>query len=345
MNDAVHLPRVPFGRDDSTILPFIFSLLKNLLQQRGVDVSKLTKESGVASEALDEQETLLTFVQAEKIIANALALSGEPGLGLVLGEHESWKDWGMLGYAIFSCKSGWEAMDVAANYYQTTTSMTTLDITLEGEDFLFASTPAHAVSDDIHRFLLEEDFGGFVSFIREVQGREFNPTEVSFTYSEPDYVQQYRDFFQCSIIFDAPISRVLMPANILDFHLKTYNPVAESMAIKLCDEILNQQDANRGLVNKVYLTLLKNPDKFLSVEEVAQELGMSERNLRRMLKELNTSYRDILNDVRKEIAIRYLKESDLSMEHIAELVGFSDSSSFYRSFKKWTGKAPTSFRS
>ncbi len=345
MNDAVQLPRAPFGRDDSTVLPYLFSLLKKLLQQRGIDNSRLTNESGFALEALDDQDTLLTFNQAEKIIVNALELSGEPGLGLVLGEHESWQDWGMLGYAIFSCKSGWEAMDIAANYYQTTTSMTNLDISLDDEILSFSSTPTHSVSDDIHRFLLEEDFGGFISFIREVQGKESNAIEVSFTYPEPDYVQRYHDFFQCPITFDAPISKVRMPASILDFHIKSYNPVAESMAIKLCDEILSQQDANRSLVNKVYLTLLKNPDNFLSVEEVAQELGMSERNLRRMLKELNTSYRDILNDVRKEIAIRYLQESDLSMEHIADLVGFSDSSSFYRSFKKWTGKAPTSYRS
>jgi AraC-like DNA-binding protein len=345
MNDAVQLPRAPFGRDDSTVLPYLFSLLKKLLQQRGIDISRLTSESGIALEGLDDQDTLLTFNQAEKIIMNALALSGEPGLGLVLGEHESWQDWGMLGYAIFSCKSGWEAMEIASSYYQTSTSMTNLDISLEDEVFSFSSTPTHSVSDEIHRFLLEEDFGGFTSFIREAQGNESNAMEVSFTYSEPDYVQQYHDFFRCPIIFDAPVSRVLMPASILDFHIKSYNPVAESMAIKLCDEILSQQNANRGLVNKVYLTLLKNPDKFLSVEEVAQELGMSERNLRRMLKELNTSYRDILNDVRKEIAIRYLQGSDLSMEHIAELVGFSDSSSFYRSFKKWTGRAPTSYRS
>lgn len=345
MNEAVHLPRAPFGRGDKTILPYLFSLLKNLLQQRGVDIARLTSGSDIASEELDEQDTLLTFDQAEKIILNALALSGDPGLGLVLGEHESWKDWGMLGYAIFSCKSGWEAMEIAASYYQTSTSMTNLEITHEGEVFSFASTPTHSVSDEIHRFLLEEDFGGFINFIREVQGKEFHASEVSFTYSEPDYVQRYRDFFQCPLKFDAPVSRVLMPASILDFHASSYNPVAESMAIKLCDEILNQQDANRGLVNKVYLTLLKNPDRFLGVEEVAEELGMSERNLRRMLKELNTSYRDILNDVRKEIAIRYLQGSDLSMEHIAELVGFSDSSSFYRSFKKWTGKAPTSYRS
>jgi AraC-like DNA-binding protein len=66
--------------------------------------------------------------------------------------------------------------------------------------------------------------------------------------------------------------------------------------------------------------------------------------MRRILKELNTSFQEIFDDVRKDMAISYLENSDLMQEEIAEKLGFSEASSFYRAFKKWTGKPPTAYR-
>lgn len=77
---------------------------------------------------------------------------------------------------------------------------------------------------------------------------------------------------------------------------------------------------------------------------LARSLGMSERSLRRRLDELGTSFRDVLDAVRKELALNHVKDRRLSLSEVAFLLGFSEPSTFHRAFKRWTGDTPAAFR-
>lgn len=320
-------------------------MLKTVLQERGIDVQLLTQGTDIGRDELDQLGTLVSFDQSLSILKNALKLSGNPALGLEIGQRESLSDLGMLGYAIASCKNGWDAMRISASYYQTTTNLTTLEMNVSEGMWIRKSTPIHPVEPDLFRLIVEEDLCGTVKLARDFCDNEVNLLAAHFAYPEPAYVEKYHDFFDCPLVFDAAVSQIVVPESNLQIHNQGYNRITEDLALKLCDEMLDHQDAKRSLVSKVHMVLLRQPDNFPSVQGVAVELGMSERNLRRTLKDMRTSYQEIFNNVRKEIAIRYLQSSDLAMEDIAQLLGFSDSSSFYRSFKKWTDKAPTAFRS
>lgn len=342
--ETLRAPLPTFERNDRVIPIYLFQLLKAVLQERGKDTGQLTKNIGIDSQELDQLDTLVSFDQSLGIIENALELSGDPALGLEIGRRENLSDLGMLGYAIASCKNGFDAVRISASYYQTTTNLTTVEMDQTDGIWSRRSIPIHPVEPRLFRFIVEEDLCGMVKLSRDFSDTDIELQEVHFAYPQPSYVDQYREFFNCPLVFDAEVSQIIAPESCLNFKNKSYNRITEDLALKLCDEMLDHQDAKRSLVNKVHMALLRQPDNFPPVQSVAEELGMSERNLRRALKDLHTSYQDIFNNVRKGIAIRYLQDSSLAMEDIAQLIGFSDSSSFYRSFKQWTGKAPTAYR-
>ena len=81
-----------------------------------------------------------------------------------------------------------------------------------------------------------------------------------------------------------------------------------------------------------------------TLKEIAPRLRMSSRTLHRRLEEERTSYRDILNEVRRELATRHLQERHLAIGEIAFMLGFSEPSAFHRAFKRWTGRAPLDYR-
>jgi len=342
--DETRPARAPFERQDKSIATFLFSLLKGYLQKSGLDVESLTDDTGLEAAALDYQGTLLSFDQCQTIIANALRLSRDPALGINLGRQETLKDFGMFGYAIASSSSGWDALKIASHYYRASTSLSDIDFEVTQGRLSITSSPSHPLALALHRFVTEEDFASILCILRSHFGEDVQVETICFDYPEPAYRQAYEDFFRCPLSFDAPVSQLCISTQLLDVRAPSYNPVTEDIAIKFCANLLEQQDANRSLISQVNVVLLRNPEKFPSIQQVADQLGLSERSLRRRLKTLNTSYRSLLNNLRKEIAIRYLRESNLSLDEIAALIGLSDSSSFYRSFKQWTGKAPSHYR-
>ncbi|NKI18703.1 helix-turn-helix transcriptional regulator [Spongiibacter sp. KMU-166] len=113
--------------------------------------------------------------------------------------------------------------------------------------------------------------------------------------------------------------------------------------IKACRELLDEISSQGSLKSCVVDVLIGSPGAFPSIEQVAKKLEMSTRSLRRKLQQEGTSYQDLLQEVRLGLAKQYLRDK-LSVEQIAELLGYSETSAFSRAFKGWTGKAPQEFR-
>jgi len=334
----------PFGRQDPVIPTYVFHLLNTLLQEQGLDTEQLTADTGIQAGELIEDGTFVSFDQGIKLIGNALRLSDDSALGLSVGSRESISDMGVLGYAIVSSKNLREVLQLTRRYVQTSTNLTKFDVSFQQAECHLQITPTHPVDADLYRYLVDEDLAVTVKLVRDYFHPEYTPLAVHFSYPAPPQQQRYHDFFRCPVHFDTEVSQIIFEEKGLDFTNPKHNPVSKNLALKMCEQMLAQQNAQRGLVGRVQSAILSQPGNFPSTQEVAERLNMSERSLRRRLKELDTSYQEIFNLVRRDIALRYLQDTKLELEDIAQLVGFSDSSSFYRSFKRWTNKAPSEFR-
>ena len=161
---------------------------------------------------------------------------------------------------------------------------------------------------------------------------------------KPKDTSRHDEIFKCPIDYNNDVCEFRVSKSFIDEVLPTGNAELVRINEQVLNEYLKRFNKN-DTVAAVYNTLLKLlPHGEPGREKVADALGTSGRSLHRKLKELNTSYKVILDDARKNLALEYIKQPDISMITITYQLGFSDSTSFSRSFKRWTGSSPSDYR-
>jgi AraC-like DNA-binding protein len=175
-------------------------------------------------------------------------------------------------------------------------------------------------------------------------GSAFFVREFHVTYSPSGDASEYAALYGAPVLFGQSANRLVFDSGWLDRAPTLGNEITYATVVRLCDAQIEEFQFRRGLVGEVRQILMKNlmrPKKF---EDVAQDLNMSARTLRRKLREENSSFRQVMDELRRDIALRYLRETDLTVEEIAESLGFSDAAGFRQAFRRWTNAAPHEFR-
>ena len=168
--------------------------------------------------------------------------------------------------------------------------------------------------------------------------------EVKLMRNSPKDTSRHDAIFNCPIIYNSDICEFRVSKTFFDQVLPTGNAELARINEQVLNEYLTRFHKN-DTVAAVYNCLLELlPHGEPSRDKVADTLGTSSRSLHRKLKELDTSYKVILDDARKHLAMLYIKQPDISMITITYQLGFSDSTSFSRSFKRWTGCSPSDYR-
>ena len=329
--------------DRKCIPPFLFNLLVRVIDEQGLDSQALFAGVNLAAADLAAEDTRVSFSEALQMVANAYRLSGDDALGLTIADAVNISDWGMMGYAVASCATLGDALQIGQRYNRAATRLTDNVIEAAGDTYSFYSAPLYRAGE-LERFLVEEDLGGVVGMLHRYLGEDANPHRVDFAYPEPAYAARYAAHFRCPLHFGQTRSRIVWGAEQMARPMPQRNPAATAMAVKHCEQLI-AEDRDRGsMVDQVRSYLVQSPGHYPPIGEVSAAFNMSESSLRRALKTLDSSYQQILNDVRMKLAIEYLTTSRLKLEEVALLVGYSDLSNFRRAFRGWTGVAPMAYR-
>jgi AraC-like DNA-binding protein len=329
--------------DRKCIPPFLLNLVIRVLEQQALPTQGLLQGLDLEEQDLADQDTRISFREALQVVSNAYHISGDEALGLTIAEAVNIADWGMMGYAVSSCGTLGEALQIGQRYNRAATRLTDNSIASEAGTYSHCCSPLYSAGE-LERFLVEEDLGGVVGMLHRYLGDEANPLEVHFTYPEPDYPDRYVSHFRCPLRFEQGRNRIIWDARQMSRAMPQRNPAATAMAVKHCEQLI-AEDRDRGsMVDKVRSYLVQSPGHYPPIQEVSSAFNMSESSLRRTLKALDSSYQEILNDVRKKLAIEYLTTSSLKLEEVALLVGYSDLSNFRRAFRGWTGRPPMDYR-
>jgi AraC-like DNA-binding protein len=179
---------------------------------------------------------------------------------------------------------------------------------------------------------------------RFLVGEPLQGVELGFAYPEPAYGARYAEVFGCPLAFDQPYHFISLPTEYLARPMALANPATVQMCEQQCEALLATLDVQEGLLTRIRRLLLARPGEFPDLDSAARELHTSGRSLRRHLSSLGTTYQQVLDDVRKRLALQYLTTTHLPLYEIALLLGFNDQSNFRRAFRKWTGKLPTDYR-
>ena len=179
---------------------------------------------------------------------------------------------------------------------------------------------------------------------RDVMGPSFVPHELHVTYGPPTDATTSPAAFGCNVLFGQSENRLLFDAAWLDATPQLGNKITFSSLGQLCDELIEELQLHVGFAGKVREILLVNLAQPTSFNAVAKCLKMSTRTLRRRLLEENTSYRDLIDELRMNVAIKYLRDTEFKIEDIADFLGFSGAANFRHAFHRWTERTPQEFR-
>ena len=177
-------------------------------------------------------------------------------------------------------------------------------------------------------------------YARELSTVPFRLHAVELAHPAPADIAAYRTWFDAPVIFDAEVTQLVMPRAALDAPLVSSDPTLLAILTRAADDIAKRTPTDplmTSQVKRVLHEVLRSDEGH--VEVVAKRLGLTSRSLQRRLKDEGSTFNAIREDVRRELARRYLDDG-LAIAEISFLLGFSEPSAFFRAFKRWTGTTP-----
>src|ERR1700731_552266 len=288
-------------------------------------------------------------VSANELIqsyCNAIRLSRNPHFAYQTGLRFHVSTYGMYGFAILSSTDFRRTMAFAVEYHQLAAPL--VDVQFSEQDKVAVWTmspfPFPQVDAPLYKFIVELQAGVHVSLHRDVMGQSFGVSELQFTFGRPRAAKNDVRIFGCPVLYGQPENKILFDRNWLGRTPNFGNEVTYSEVLQLCDKLLTELELNTGMagkVRKIFLACLGQPTSF---DLIAERLGMSSRTLRRKLEQEGTSFRELIDELRAQGAIKYVRDTDLTVEDIAFALGFSDAAAFRHAFRRGPKRAPHEYR-
>jgi AraC-like DNA-binding protein len=316
--------------------------LVELMRRRGVYPADVLEGTGIDESMLDDHEARVSYRQRIHQLENVIAIV-PPGDWLEWRDDVSISDYGLLGYAMMSSATLEKAIQIAVRYHKMAGAMFELIFVRDGDDAVLRLDHLLA-GGTVGQLVVEDVFAGITPLIRLLTGTDFNPNVICFNHSEPEYAEKYRDIFDCRIRFDQKFAEYRFDAALLAQPLAEADANTARICEESCRKLLTQMEIETDIVSRICHLLLSTPGEFPKLDSIASRLSIGTRTLRRRLKTLGTSYQKILDDVKKELAIEYLQTTNLSIQEISDLLGYSEVTNFRRAFVKWVDVSPYRYR-
>ena len=318
-------------------------LIYEAMKKKGIDTGAIFSRLGV-DENYVYTEQLRTPHSAQIFFWQAVEdVSGDPDVGLHLGQLLPAYNGQVLEYLFLSSPTFGEGLRRAQNYQRLLSDAANTGFFIEGDH---ACMVLDTASDDVRRLKhFNECFVlGLITFFRSITDSHFHPSCIEFEHERNEGQDHVREVFGCDVTFGAPESRLYFPVKLLSHA----SPHAEPELLDLHERFAIAQVARLekrdivGQVERVVAELLDSGGS--SLDAVAERLGIRPRTLRTRLSEADTSFNQVLADFRYRLARRLLATTDESIDEIVYLTGFSEPSTFYRAFKRWSGMTPIGYR-
>jgi len=313
------------------------------LNNNNISTQELLHGTDVTEKMLFESETMLSYRTTVQIIERALRISPIAHIGLALGTRQSPSAMGVLGYACNCCATIEDAMNMAVKYQRV--SSTLLQAKWHQENgHLYWKSRAPIELGKILVCAIEEEFLTLYKSFEMLTGKNIHFLEMHFQYPEPEYVELYQQIFNCPLYFSADENIVVLNDEILNVPILQANSLSIAAAERMCISFIEKNPIIEDMEMCVRQLINEQGELFPDEEFIADKLNITSRTLRNKLALLGTSYREIIDSIRKKSALEYLIKKSLTMNEIAEKTGYSDARSFRRAFKKWTGATPDEYR-
>lgn len=325
-------------------LPVIYlRQIAEQIQHGGGDVGRWLGSSQLSEAHLGDPSLVVPHPVLRKLILDAMAITNEPALGLIVGARLAANSHGILGYAAMNSSTLREALELLVRYLRVRTSLVMLRYEIHGDTArLVFSEPAPL--GDIRRPVLEGVMLTIKNLLDHITTGACHIRQAAFPFEAPAYAALARDSFKCEVQYDQSWAGFALPSGVIDQALKLADPAAFQGALLICQRELEQITRDESLGAKVRRIMLGKPGQFPSLSATAKLFHLTPRTLHRRLLQEGTSFKEILEDVRHMLALEQIKTGHLTVQEIAYTLGYTDIANFRRAFKRWEGVAPSGYR-
>jgi AraC-like DNA-binding protein len=314
------------------------------LKSVGLDVHALFAEAQLDLSSIDNPDTRYDTEKISLLWELAAARSGNPFIGLAMADTLQPAAFDVVAYAMMTCKDLQTGLDFLLRY-QRVVSDAVMVTTEEAGEGCWIGVELSGGKRPMPRHRIDFVFTTLQAFFRWITGSEMHPLTVEFVHDAPDDARTYTEVFHCPVRFDAQSNRMLFSCADLKRPLQASNPVLAEMHDRYAGERLARLEKDRTSI-KARESIMRRLAAGDPVRgDVARELCMSERTLQRRLAEEGTSFHQIVDDSRRELAQRYLNQPQLGLAQVASRLGFTDRSTFSRACKRWFDLTPSEYRS
>ncbi|WP_447791956.1 AraC family transcriptional regulator ligand-binding domain-containing protein [Pseudomonas farris] len=302
--------------------------------------------ASLTRQAIDEPLTRISLRQLLLVLSSCCNTIEDPMLALRIGQQLHLTAYGMAGFALLSSATLEEAIEIANDFALLLNLKQRLRV--ERQDALARITLVDNFSlvgnDKYFCALLETS--KVLTLLRDILGHRFEATWISLNITGSDQeAEAISALLQVPVTLNSTQNSICFHSQFLGMSLPQSHSITHNACKTLCTIQLQEVSQRYNLCYQIQKILLASTSCIPALTEIAGQLHLSPRTLRRRLEAMDTSYNQILEELRKKLAIRYLLDTPMTTEAISEKLSYSDAANFRHAFKRWTGASPKAFRS
>jgi AraC-like DNA-binding protein len=314
-----------------------------LLREFDCSPEQILGEAGLNLAQFEDPDTEISFLAGSKMLARCVAATGCQNFGLLMGQRAGTSSLGLAGFILRFAANVDVALLALLRHLELHDQGGVPVVTTRGEVSSLGyaiNLPGVEAADQIY------DLSTAMScnIMRDLCGQSWNPTQVLLARRRPPDLAPYRRFFRATLRFDAEQNAVTFPTSLLGHPLASADPALFRHLEQEADARHDSRPVNTTrLVRRILRKSLVNGH--FSASDIAGQLCMHERTMHRHLVNENTSFRRELESIRYEVARQLLSKNKKPLSEIANALGYAETSTFSRAFRRWSGTPPTRWRS
>lgn len=322
----------------------IGALITQVAAARGVNAKVLMQDAGFDPAWLNDADARIPLDLEERLWNRASELSGDSLFGLRAATEIRPGAFDVLDYAVRTAPDLRTALLRLARYNRLLHDLASFELIPQGEAVRIEHRFDGPASPCRHA--TEFTLASLVVVACQIGAFPVEALAVEFAHAAPVEVEPFRQVFGVFPRFGAPVSCLVLASELLDRPLPAADPTLSRIVTTHAEQLLAARAAAReSIAAQVRRQLAEGmANGPMTLGQLAQDLHLSERSLQRRLDAEGTRFADLLDEVRRELALRYIADQKLALGEVAYLLGFAEPSPFHRAFKRWTGTTPAAVR-
>ena len=318
------------------------SSISGVLENLGIDASKVMIESGINPELLNDQDNLITYASRDRLMAACLAKSGCPHFGLLVGHKMNLQSLGLTGLLARNTDNVEAALQCVVKYLYLHSQGSQMEL-IVSDDLATLSFASFHPDLEMDIQVGDAALAMMLNVMITLCGPEFKPTEIQFAHRVPKNIKPYQRIFNAPLWFDAQQNAMLFPAEWLNVHLSGKDAVLQHiLEIQVAALEARHFFDFREQVRSVLYTSFRHGQ--FNEDKIAEIFSIHSRTLNRRLASTGSGFQELLDECRYQFAQQMLSDTSLNVGEIASLLGYSRSSSFIRGFRRWSSTTPALWR-